>query len=147
MIEYPTMGVEDILDVMESFDSIAPLPVKYGEIVFLCNCKGAYNSYVCLESAVLSCMFNPELEIPDIARLKQLKDRQKKALANPFNAKQLRAKSIRSAKVAVKNVRPVEETRKVDQPAPAADTITSNEERLLKLAMEKSLAKVSTFAV
>ena len=45
MIEYPTMGVEDILDVMESFDSIAPLPVKYGEIVFLCNCKGAYHSY------------------------------------------------------------------------------------------------------
>ena len=73
MVEYPTMGAEDVLDLMESFDSVVPLSVKYGEIVFLCNCKGAYHSYVCLESAVLSCMFNPELEIPDIAWLKQLK--------------------------------------------------------------------------
>ena len=51
------------------------------------------------------------------------------------------------AKVARKNVRPVEEEPKVDQPAPAEDTIASNEERLLNHAMEKSLVKVSTFAV
>ena len=51
------------------------------------------------------------------------------------------------AKAARKNVRPVEEEPKVDQQAPAEDTIASNEERLLNLAMEKSLAKVSTFAV
>ena len=46
----------------------------------------------------------------------------------------------------------MEEQPKLDQQAPAEDTIASNEdsaveERLLKLAMEKSLAKVSTFAV
>ena len=61
-------------------------------MVFLCSCKAAYHSYVSLDSAVLFCMFNLELEIPDIARLKQLKECQKAALANSFNSKKLKAK-------------------------------------------------------
>ena len=51
------------------------------------------------------------------------------------------------AKVARKNVCPVEVDPKVDLPAPVEDVIASNEERLLNHAMEKSLVKVSIFTV
>ena len=33
-VNYPSMAPDDILDVMESFDRIAPLPVKCGPVVF-----------------------------------------------------------------------------------------------------------------
>ena len=99
-----SMAPDDILDVMESFDRIAPLPVKCCPVVFLCSCKSAYHSYVCLESTVLSLMFNPELKIPDIARLKQLKERQRTELANPFNAKVLKEKSKLQDKAVEKEV-------------------------------------------
>ena len=39
-----------------------------------------------VESVLLSLLFNPELEVPDIARLKQLKERERAARANPFTA-------------------------------------------------------------
>ena len=38
------------------------------------------------ESVILPLLFNPELDVPDIARLKQLKERGRAARANPFTA-------------------------------------------------------------
>ena len=40
----------------------------------------------CVESVLLSLLFNPVLQVPDIARLKQLKERERATRANPFTA-------------------------------------------------------------
>ncbi len=100
-IEYPEMGPEEILDVMESFDRIQPLSVKCGPVVFLCSCRHCYQNYVCIKSAVLSLLYNTELEVPDIARLKHIKECERTELANPFNAKKLTEKASKAVKKAV----------------------------------------------
>ena len=85
-IMFPMDSPEDTLDLKDSFNYIKPLKVKSGQMVWLCMCADAYQSYCCVESVVLSLLFNPALEVPDIARLKQLKERERVAHANPFNA-------------------------------------------------------------
>jgi hypothetical protein len=85
-IRYPKMGPDEILDVMESFDRIQPLCVKCCPVVYLCLYRHCYQNYMCIESAVLSLLYNTELEVPDIARLKQIKERERTELANLFNA-------------------------------------------------------------
>jgi hypothetical protein len=62
-ILYPEMGPEEILDVMESFDRIQPLSVKCGPVVYSCSCRHCYQNYVCIESAVLSLLYNTQLEV------------------------------------------------------------------------------------
>ncbi len=99
-VTYPEMGPEEILDVMESFDRIQPLSVKCSSVVFLCSCRHCYQNYVCIESAVLSLLYNSELEVPDIARLKQIKERERTELANPFNAKKLKEKASKAVEKA-----------------------------------------------
>ncbi len=47
------------------------LPKKCGQIVFLCTCADAYQSYCCVESVILPLMFNPESEV--LARFKHFK--------------------------------------------------------------------------
>jgi hypothetical protein len=102
-IQYPEMGPDEILDVMEFFDRIQPLSVKCGPVVFLCSCLHCYQNYVCIESAVLSLLYNTYSEVPDIARLKQIKERERAELANPFNAKKLKEKASKAVeKVAPK---------------------------------------------
>jgi hypothetical protein len=91
-IEYPQYTVDDVLDLMDSFHHIKPLPIKSGEQVFLCTCCDAYQKYCCVESTVLSVLFNLELEVPDIARLQQIKEREKVELASPFNTKRIKDK-------------------------------------------------------
>ena len=66
--------------------------------VFLCTCCGAYQKYCCVESTVLSLLYNLELEVPDIERLKQIKEREKLVRANPFNAKSIREKKRKEDK-------------------------------------------------
>ena len=77
---------------MEHFHHIKPLAIKSGEQVFLCTCCDAYQKYCCVESTALSLLYNRELEVPDIERLKQIKDREKALLANPFNTKSIKEK-------------------------------------------------------
>ncbi len=36
--DYGDLSVEDKLEIMESFVPVTPMPIKTGEIVFLCNC-------------------------------------------------------------------------------------------------------------
>jgi hypothetical protein len=43
-----------------------------------------------VESTALSLLYNTELEVPDLLRRKQLKDREKVELANPFTAQRIR---------------------------------------------------------
>jgi hypothetical protein len=74
------------LHLMESFNFIKPLPKKIGQMVFLCTYVDAYQSYCCVESVIMSLLFNPELDVPDIARPTQLKERERAARANPFTA-------------------------------------------------------------
>ena len=58
--------------------------------MFLCTCCDAYQKYCCVESTALSLLYNLELEVPDIARLQQIKEREKAELANPFNTKRIK---------------------------------------------------------
>jgi hypothetical protein len=44
----------------------------------------------CVESTALSLLYNLDLEVPDIARLQQIKEREKAELANPFNTKRIK---------------------------------------------------------
>ncbi len=83
------MSLENILDVMESFYRIKPRGVILrredrlaGVLLLLMSCIPA-----CVERFVLFLLYNPKLEVQDIARLKQLKERQKVQFANLFNAK------------------------------------------------------------
>ena len=86
---------EDTLDLMDSFNYIKPLHKKSGQMVWLCSCADAYQSYCCVESVILSLLFNPELEVPDIASLRQLKDRERAARANPFTAAKFDAEKLK----------------------------------------------------
>jgi hypothetical protein len=96
--EYPQYRLDDVLELMEHFHHIKPLPIKSGEQVFLCTCCDAYQKYCCVESTVLSLLYNLELEVPDIERLKQIKEREKLVRANPFNAKSIREKKRKEDK-------------------------------------------------
>ena len=89
-IEYPQYTADDVLDLMEYFHHITPLAIKSGDQVFLCTCCDAYQNYCCVESTALSLLYNLELEVPDILRLQQIKEREKRELANPFNTKRLK---------------------------------------------------------
>jgi hypothetical protein len=75
---FPKNTPSDMVDIMDSFYYIKPLAKKSDEMVFSCTCKDAYQAYCCVESVILSLLFNPELEVPDIARLKQFKERERK---------------------------------------------------------------------
>jgi hypothetical protein len=97
-IEYPQYTVDDVMLLMESFHHIKSLPIKSGEQVFLCTCCDAYQKYCCVESTVLSLLYNLELEVPDIARLQQIKEREKAMLANPFNTKRNKDKKLKEDK-------------------------------------------------
>jgi hypothetical protein len=77
---------------MEWFHHIKPLGIKSGDQVFLCTCCDAYQKYCCVESTALSLLYNLELEVPDISRMQQIKEREKAELANPFNTKRLKEK-------------------------------------------------------
>ncbi len=63
----PMNSPADMLDIMYSFNYIKPLPKKCGQIVSLCTCADAYQFYCCVKSVLLSLMFNPEFDAPDIA--------------------------------------------------------------------------------
>jgi hypothetical protein len=56
-----------------------------------------------VESTALTLLFNSELEVPDLLRLKQLKEREKAELANPFTAKRLKEKKSKEEKAKVKD--------------------------------------------
>ena len=58
--------------------------------MFLCTCCDAYQKYCCVESTALYLLYNIELQVPDIARLQQIKEREKAELKNPFNSKHLK---------------------------------------------------------
>ncbi len=58
--DYGDMTVEDKLDIMESFICVLSMPVKSGEMVFLCNCSDAYSNYACEHGGVLSMLWNEE---------------------------------------------------------------------------------------
>jgi hypothetical protein len=68
--EYGDMTVEDKLDIMESFVRVTPMPVKSGEMVFLCNCGDAYCNYGCEHSGatVLSMLWNQDMKFPDVGK-------------------------------------------------------------------------------
>jgi hypothetical protein len=91
-VDYPQYRLDDVLNLMEYFHHIRPLSMKSGDQVFLCTCCDAYQNYCCVESTALSLLYNRELEVPDIARLQQIKEREKALLANPFTTKRIKDK-------------------------------------------------------
>ncbi len=84
--EYGAMSVEDKLDIMDSFVRVTPMPIKRGEMVFLCNCCEAYKNYACVHSGVLSMLWNLDMIFPDAERAHHLKAKQTKKVLNPFEA-------------------------------------------------------------
>jgi hypothetical protein len=84
--EYGETTVEDKLDIMESFVRVTPMPIKSGEMVFLCNCGDAYKNYECVHSGVMSMLWNQDMEFPDAERVHHLKAKQTKKSLNPFEA-------------------------------------------------------------
>jgi hypothetical protein len=98
--DHPEMSPMDVLQVMESFVRVVPLATKVGEMEFLCVCVDAYQCYACVESLVLSMLFNPNLNVPDKLREKQLKDREKAVLANPFTTKRMKEKKTKEQQAA-----------------------------------------------
>ncbi len=51
---YGDMTVEDRLDIMDSFVRVTLMPIKSGEMVFICNYGVTYQNYVCEHSGVVS---------------------------------------------------------------------------------------------
>jgi hypothetical protein len=84
--EYGAMSVEDNLDIMDSFVRVTPMPIKSGEMVFLCNCGEAYKNYACVHSGVLSMLWNLDMIFPDAERAHHLKVKQTKKVLNSFEA-------------------------------------------------------------
>jgi hypothetical protein len=84
--EYGETSLEDKLDIMESFVRVTPMPIKSGEMVFLCNCGDAYKYYACVHSGVLSMLWNQDMTFPDAVRAHHLKAKQTKKVLNPFEA-------------------------------------------------------------
>ena len=64
-------------------------------MAFLCVFADAYQSYTCVEAIALSMLFNPDLKVPDNLRAKQLKDRERAKLANPFTTKRAKDKTAK----------------------------------------------------
>ena len=50
---------------MGAFVQVTPLPVKVGDMAFLCVCADAYQSYTCVDAIGLSMLFNPDLNMQD----------------------------------------------------------------------------------
>jgi hypothetical protein len=86
--DYGETSAEDKLDIMimESFVRVTPMPIKSGEMVFLCNCGDAYKNYECVHSGVLSMLWNQDMKFPDAERVHHLKAKQTKKALNPFEA-------------------------------------------------------------
>ncbi len=84
--EYGETSLEDKLDIMESFVRVTPMPIKSGEMVFLCNCGDAYKYYGCVHLGVLSMLWNQDMNFPDAVRARPLKAKQNRKALNPFEA-------------------------------------------------------------
>ncbi len=84
--EYGETTLEDKLDTMESFVRVIPMPIKSGEMVFLCNCSEAYKNYACVHSEVLSMLWNEDMKFPDTERAHHLKAKLTKKSLSPFEA-------------------------------------------------------------
>ena len=65
---YQAFSPDNALGVMGSFVRVTPLAAKVGDMAFLCVCADAYQSYICVETIVLSMVFNPDLNVLDILR-------------------------------------------------------------------------------
>ena len=95
-----------------------------GDQVFLCTCCDAYQKYCCVESTALSLLYNLELEVPDIARLKQIKEREKAELKNPFNIKRLKEQKRKKDKEPAPTWKPHMPVYATCAPGSAADLAT-----------------------
>jgi hypothetical protein len=69
---YGAMSVDDKLEIMKSFVRVTPMPIKSGEMVFLCNCCDVYRNYRCVHSGVVSMMWNPDMIFPDVEANKEV---------------------------------------------------------------------------
>ncbi len=85
---YGDMSVEDKMEIMESFVrvTVTPIPIKSGEMEFLCNCCVAYQNNACEHSGVVFMLWNPDMKLADVERIEQLKAKETKKASNPFAA-------------------------------------------------------------
>jgi hypothetical protein len=69
--EYGDKTVEDKLEIMKNFICVTSMPVRSGELEFLCNCNDGYRNYACADSVILSILWNPKLNFLDVERAAQ----------------------------------------------------------------------------
>jgi hypothetical protein len=69
---------------MESFVRVTLMPIKRGEMMFLCNCGDAYCNYGSEHLGVVSMLWNLDMKLPDGERAEQLKAKETKKASNPF---------------------------------------------------------------
>jgi hypothetical protein len=61
--ETVNMGPGHMLDVMESFHRLTPIP-KFGEQHWKCCCTNGFRHMACHRSALLSALWDPEVRVP-----------------------------------------------------------------------------------
>ena len=70
-----------------------PLGVRHGQLLFKSTTRESFSSFVDVDSVVISMLFDPSLTVPQSLSAKQLKQRERAAVANPFTAADLRTKA------------------------------------------------------
>jgi len=108
--EYGETSLDEKFDIMDSFVRVTPMPIKSGEMVFLCNCGDAYKYYGCVHSGVMSMLWNQDMTFPDTVRAHPLKAKEPKKVLNPFEAVAKRKK----------------DRKEKEEPAPAASRVIWN---------------------
>ena len=87
MTENPQFSKEPgaIMDIMDSFYRLIPLPVKVGPMCFKCTCTKGFVSFACEHSTIATMLFDPRLEVPPSADMTKIRDRPAKVRYTPFD--------------------------------------------------------------
>ena len=65
---------EAIMDIMDSFYRLIPLPVRVA-MCFKCTCTKGFVSFACEHSTIATMLFDPRLEVPQSADITKLKEK------------------------------------------------------------------------
>ena len=101
---YPGLGPEHMLDIMDCFCRLTPLPAKcdaVGEdgrsegcaLTFKCPCRDCFIGYACCHNVLFSAVWDSKIRVPASQSVTQLKDREGKKTVTPFNFEKSKAEA------------------------------------------------------
>ena len=101
---YPGLGPEHMLDIMDSFCRLTPLPTNLkceavGEdgrsegcaLTFKCPCRDCFIGYACSHNVLFSAVWDSKIRVLASQSVTQLKDREGKKTVTPFNFEKKKA--------------------------------------------------------